>query len=112
MPSRMAARSTTAGHAGEILHQDAGGLERHFLGGGGFFQPADDRLGVVDRVAAAVLEAQHVLQQDFQAYRQACEMSPSAFGGLGQREILVVLAIDGRVFRVLRVSCPMAVMVQ
>ena len=83
------------GDAGEILHQDAGGLERHLLVGLALLQPAGDRLRVVHLVAAAVLEAQHVLQQDLQAHRQARDVA-QCLRRLGQGEIIVALALHGR----------------
>ena len=84
-----------AGHAGEILHQDAGGLERHFLGGRRLLQPADDGFGVIDLVATAVLEPQHVLQQHLQADRQARDVA-QRLGRLRQGEIGVFLPLDGQ----------------
>src|SRR6185437_10735058 len=58
-------------NAGEVLHQDAGGLEGDLdarLGGG---VPGGDRLDVGLRHRHPVLEPQHVLQQHLDRVRQA-----------------------------------------
>ena len=58
-------------HAGEVLHQDPGGLEGdldRWFGGG---VPGRDRFDVPGAHRDAVLEAQHVLQQDLHRIRQA-----------------------------------------
>ena len=80
------------GHPGEILHQDAGGLERHLLFGMRRIQPAGDRLGIVHLVAAAVFEPEHIFQQDLQADREAGNVA-QGLGGFRQRVIVVVLAL-------------------
>ena len=82
------------GNAGEILQQDARGLERHLLVGVRRGEPAGDRLGIIDRVAGAVLEAQHVLQQHLQADRQARYVA-QRLRRLGEREVVVALALHG-----------------
>ena len=87
-----------AGDAGEILHEDAGGRERHFLGGGGLFQPAGDGLGIVHLVAAAVFEAQHVFQEDFQGFRQFGDVA-QGLGGFLEGVIFVLLPINGQGFQ-------------
>ena len=43
----MTARSTTAGHAGEVLEQDAGRHERDLGLGGGARPPGEERLDVL-----------------------------------------------------------------
>ncbi len=83
------------GHAGEILHQDAGRLERYFLGAAAGLQPACHLVGVGDRVGLAVLEAQHVFQQNFEADREAADVADGA-GGFGDREIRVGFAVHGQ----------------
>ena len=86
------------------------GLNGTSLAEDGLLQPAGDRLGVVDRVAAAVLEAQHVLQQHLQADRQAGDVA-EGLGRLGEGEIVVAACPPTvRVRRVFRLSCPIAVM--
>ena len=95
MPSRIAARSTTAGTPVKSCIRMRAGLNGTSLVGLRRCQPAGDRLGVVDLVAAAVLEAQHVLQQHFQADRQAGDVA-QRLRRLGQREIVVALAPHGQ----------------
>jgi hypothetical protein len=48
-------------HASEILHEDARGSERHLFCGGALFRPIRDRLRILYRVSAPVLESQNVL---------------------------------------------------
>ena len=83
------------GHAGEVLHQHAGGAEGDFLIGPAPLQPGPDRLDVGHRHRLAVLEAQQVFQQHLERKRQAGEVADSARGFL-QAEIVVGLAIDGQ----------------
>ena len=82
-----------AGHAGKVLHQDAGRLERHFGGRGGVGEPAGHGLRIRHAVGLAVLEAQDVLQQDLQADRQAGHVADRLFR-LGDREILIAFSFD------------------
>ena len=82
-----------AGHAGEILHQDSGRLERHLGGGAGAGQPAGDRLRIGDAIGFAVLEPQHVFEQNLQAHRQAGHVANRALGGR-DGEIFVILPLD------------------
>ena len=82
-----------AGNAGEVLHQDAARLERHFLGGAAFLQPIDNRLGVCHDVGLTVLEAQHVFQQHFQRHRQTARV-PQRLRRGRNREVIVVLALN------------------
>jgi hypothetical protein len=81
------------GNAREILHQDARGPERHFLAGAALLEPAGDRLCVLGRVARAILEAEHVLEQHLQAHRQARHVA-DLLRRFGDREIRVGLALD------------------
>ena len=61
-----------AGHAGEVLHDHAGGRELDLLGRLRLGVPAGQRADVVGGDVGAVLGAQEVFQQDFQAVREAC----------------------------------------
>ena len=69
--SRIAARSTTAGHAGEVLHQHPGRLEGDLDRGLRLRVPGRDRLDVLGGDRLAVLEAQRVLEQDLERVGQA-----------------------------------------
>ena len=68
--SRIAARSTIAGHAGEVLHHHARRREGDLLGRLGVVVPARQRLDVLLADGHAVLVAQQVLEQDLQRERQ------------------------------------------
>ncbi len=59
------------GDAGEVLHQHPGGLEGDLDAGLGGRVPAGDRLDVGGADRDAVLEPQHVLQQDLDRVGQA-----------------------------------------
>ena len=59
-------------------------------------QPTSD-LASSTCVAAAILEAQHVFQQDFQGFRQFGDVA-QGLGGLSEREILVVFPVNGQGF--------------
>ena len=82
--SRMAARSTTAGHAGEVLHEDALGGEGDLVRG--VARPLAVALGVgapgrhgddvVGRDVRPVLVAQQVLQEDLDGVGQAVDVVP------------------------------------
>jgi hypothetical protein len=78
-----------AGHAGEVLHDDAGRgeLDLHARRRGGV--PAAERADVVGGDVGAVLGAEEVLQQDFQAVREA----GSALDGI-QPEDLITRVTD------------------
>ena len=58
-------------HAGEVLHQHPGGLERDLVGRLGVRVPGGDRLDVRGGHRVAVLESQRVLEQDLERVRQA-----------------------------------------
>ena len=79
-----------AGHAGEVLHQDAGRLERDFLVGMPLLRPLRDRPRILDRVAGAVFEAQHVFQKYFQADRQPSRTLVQRLGRLNHGEIIIL----------------------
>ena len=81
------------GHTGEILHQNARRAEGDFLVRTALGQPAGNRAGVIDRVAAAVLKAQHVLEQHLQAVGQAGNIADRLRRG-GKAEIVIRLAVD------------------
>ena len=89
--SRMAARSTTAGHAGEVLHEHALGGEGDLVGGVaralavalGVGAPGRHRHDVVGGHVRAVLVAQQVLQEDLDRVGQ-----PGDVVALGQRRRL------------------------
>ena len=61
-------------HAGEVLHQDPGGLEGDLLRRLGLRVPGGDGLDVVGRDALAVLEPEDVLQQDLQRVGQPSDV--------------------------------------
>ena len=79
--SRMTARSTTAGHAGEVLEEDAGRHERDLGLGGDARPPRRQRLDVgrLDDPAAGV--AEDVLEQDLERDRRPLEVDPVAERG-------------------------------
>ena len=58
------------GHAGEILHEDTRRAKRHFACAGAGLCPFGNGACVLDLVAWAIFEAQHVFEQDFEAGRQ------------------------------------------
>jgi hypothetical protein len=60
-----------AGNAGKVLHDDAGGRERNFVSGRGFWVPVEQCLDVAARDVDPVLEAEKVFQEDFQREGQA-----------------------------------------
>ncbi len=68
--SRIAARSTTAGHAGEVLHHHARRREGDLLRRLGGVVPGRDRLDVLAAYADPVLVAEDVLEQDLQRERK------------------------------------------
>ena len=68
-----------AGHAGEILQQDARGHERHFALRGALHVPRRERLDVGLLHEPAVFLAEQVLQQDLQRVRQAGDVGESGF---------------------------------
>ena len=70
----MAARSTIAGHAGEVLHQHARGRVRDLIREGSPRHPAGEGLDVPGGDRLAVLVAQQVLQQHLQRVRQPCHV--------------------------------------
>ena len=63
-----------AGHAGEVLQDDARRREGDFVRRGGRGIPVEQRLDVRARDADAVLEAQQILEQDLQGVGQAREL--------------------------------------
>ena len=71
MASRMAARSTTAGHAGEVLQDHPGRGELDLGVRLGARVPVGERVDLLGGDVGAVLVAEQVLQQDLQAERQA-----------------------------------------
>ena len=82
-----------AGHAGEVLKENARRAVLDFLAGRGIGLPVDQRLDVraVDR-EAAVLEAQQVFQQHFHRDRQLADIA-QLLCGFRQRVIGVLLAV-------------------
>ena len=79
------------GHAGEILHEDAGGTILDLAGRGAVHLPVDQGLDVLDGDGDAVLEAEQVLEQDLHRERELVD-SAELGGGLGEGEIGVGLA--------------------
>ncbi len=75
------------GHAGEILQQHARGAILDLRVGRGVLLPVDNGLSIRGRDGeAAILEAQHVLEQHLHAERQARDIA-QLFRRLGQRII-------------------------
>ena len=58
-------------HAGEVLHQNAGGGERDLLARFGLGVPSGERLDILGPDRLAVLVSQQVLEQDLERERQA-----------------------------------------
>ena len=75
MASRIAARSTTAGHAGEVLHQDAGRGEGDLAVGSAGGVPVGERGDVVGGDRDAVLVAEQVLEEDPERERQVGDVA-------------------------------------
>jgi hypothetical protein len=63
-----------AGHAGEVLHDDARGSEVDFVGRHRFGVPVEHGLDVVLRDVQTVFETQQVFEQDFQREGQARDL--------------------------------------
>src|ERR1700733_14547413 len=70
MASRMAARSTTAGRAGEILEQHAARREGNFFFRFRILVPRGERANFILRDVAPIFGAQQVLQQNAQRERE------------------------------------------
>ena len=81
-------------HAGEILHQDAGGAVGDLAVGSALLHPFGDRLDVVGGDAAPVFEAQQIFQQHLEGKRQAAYAVKAVLFCLRQRKIGVGLAAD------------------
>ncbi len=79
------------GHAREVLQHDARRCERDFAVGLGLRVPVRERRDVGGRDVLAVLEAQQVLEQDFQRVRQRVD---GAFDGVEAVD-LVARGADG-----------------
>ena len=75
-------------HAGEVLHEHARRAVGDFACAAPLIQPARNRVDIVDADAAAVLEAQQVLQQDLEGEGQAGDIAEA---GLGRRRQAVVV---------------------
>ena len=80
------------GDAGEVLHQDPGGLEGDLDAGLGVRVPAGDRLDVGGGDRGAVLEPQDVLEQDLDRVGQAGDVE--AVGERVEAEDLVGATAD------------------
>ena len=84
------------GHAGEVLHQHPGRLEGDLDAGLGGGVPAGDRLDVGGRDRDAVLEPQHVLQQDLDRVGQAGDVE-ALLQGVEPEDLVVAPAhLEGR----------------
>ena len=81
------------GHAGKVLHQDAGGPEGDFARGAFAHEPLRHGADVFRRDRAAVLEAQEVFQKNLQRVGQGGNSGQAVRLGVGQREILIGLAL-------------------
>ncbi len=80
------------GHAGEVLHEDAGGHPGDFAGGLGFGVPFGEELDVVGGDGFAVFVAEEIFEQDAEAEGKAREADAAlAFEG-AEAEDLVRLA--------------------
>ena len=87
MPSRIAARSTTHGHAGEVLQQDARRHEGDFLLGVLGRIPAGEGADVVGLDEGVVLAPQQVLEQDLQRVRQLGDLREAGPLERGQADV-------------------------
>ena len=85
MASRMAAEVDDGGHAGEVLHEHAGGHVGDLAAGLGLGIPLGEELDVVGGDVHAVFAAQQIFEQDLQAEGQAAEVE-SARAERGQAE--------------------------
>ena len=68
-----------AGHAGEVLHDDARGCEVDFIGRRGLRVPVEHRFDVVLRDVDAVFEAQQVFEQDLEGVGQSGDLVGGQF---------------------------------
>lgn len=77
-----------ARHTGEILHQHARGAILDFAVGAALLLPVDDRLDIVGGDGLAILETQHVLEQDL--HREGKPRDVAIFRRRGGERIIVV----------------------
>ena len=83
------------GHAGEVLHQHAGGSEPDVLVGlAAILEPGGDGLDVGLGDRPAVLVPQQVLEQDLQRKRQLGDAGKAVLFGFDERVIAVSLGPD------------------
>ena len=82
-------------NAGEVLHQHARRTEGDLAPGRARQQPSANRLHVIDRDRAAVLQAHQILEQHHQRARQRTQIAKARCLRRGtQAEIVVAFAID------------------
>ncbi len=81
------------GHAGEVLHEDAGGHVGDFAAGLGLGVPVGEEFDVGGGDVDAVFAAQQIFEQDFEAEGQAREIE--AAGGERGKAIDGVGAVAG-----------------
>ena len=93
------------GHAGEVLHDHAAGRERNLVGRRGLRVPVEQRFDVLASDVDAVLEAQQVLQQNFQRVGQARDVAVFQCSETENFEILIAASERGaRLKRVFHAS--------
>ena len=68
-----------AGHAGEVLHDDARGREVDFIGRRRLRVPVEHRFDVVLRDVDAIFEAQQVFEQDLEGVGQSGDLVGGQF---------------------------------
>ncbi len=81
-------------HAGEVLHQDAGGKERHLAFGVAACEPRGERLGVLAAERLLIGMAEDVLEQDLEGEGEPRDVAELLRRGR-QRIVLIGLPLDG-----------------
>ena len=81
-------------HAGEVLHEHAGRPVGDLPPAAPFVQPVADRADIVDADAAAILEAEQVLQQHLEGERQTGDVAEAGLGRRRQAEVIVRVPAD------------------
>ena len=81
------------GHAGEVLHQHAGGAVLDFPVGFALGEPGGQGFEIFTGDGLVVFPAQQVFQQHLERHGQSVELA-QGLGGVGQAEVVVSLVAD------------------